>query len=428
MKNRWLIAMMMLPLLWGCSSENDIPGGGNEEPEEELPISMSASTSAATRADIDEDATKALRKFWVYGWKTVRETDKPIMEQQEVSRTSATDPWTYSPLRYWDRAASKYLFVGYVSSDPTANVSVNETNHKLTFSNIPQWQLTSYSVTTFDTNYNNSSTVTETKTLDNAATKDYMISRSTDTPTNYLSSSTPGVVHLDFYHLLSKLNIKAFCAANDGVQAETKYLIESVTLSSFPDASVTPLVETAQQGIPNTDNVLSQYWFEYKKDIPSDGTILDNTGYSTFSKKTSDPTNQGDVALYPVQDIEKNVATQYLLLPSTKADALLVSSWMVAPFDLADIYGTSPSTPPCLALQVVYSAHSLDGTLINQYTSQWIKITDSEGNLLTKFEPNTEYTLVLDVQKGTLEVLLDVAILPWIESNTLASPHTVYNW
>ena len=417
---------MVLPLLGGCNSENDVPG---EVEEEELPISLSASTSVATRAgtdpEIDQDATDRLLNFWVMAWKTVNSTDTQVMNGQLVERESKTADWTYSPLRYWDKAASKYLFVGYESSDPT-NVSVDETNAKLKFTNIPQWQLYSYSVTTSNTDKNTS--VTDSTILGDAATKDYMISRSTGTPASYLLGANPGVVHLSFYHLLSRLNIRAFCEANDGVQATTKYLIEKVTLSSFP---ANPPVDANKKGVPNTSNTLSEYWFEYKKDVPTNKTILDNTGYSVFSPTPStSPTNLGDVNLYPVENIAKDETTKYLLLSSTKAKPTLISSWIVAPFDLSHIYTSGSGY--CLALQVVYDARVYDETTkkysYTQYTSKWVPITDKDGNLLTKLEPNTEYTLVLDVQKGTLAVLLDVAILPWTDSETHASPHDVHNW
>lgn len=419
---------MVLPLLGGCNSENDVPG---EVEEEELPISLSASTSVATRAgtdpQIDQDATDRLLNFWVMAWKTVNSTDTQVMDGQLVERESKTADWTYSPLRYWDKAASKYLFVGYESSDPTANVSVvtNTTTNKpeLKFTNIPQWQLYSYSVTTSNT-VNNTS-VTDSTILDDAATKDYMISRSTGTPASYLLGANPGVVHLSFYHLLSRLNIKAFCEANDGVQATTKYLIEKVTLSSFP---ANPPVAADKKGVPNTSNTLD-YTFDYTAEVPTDGTILSNTDYTDFTPSTS-PTNQGDLDLYPVESVEDHETTRYLLLSSTKAKPTLISSWIVAPFDLSHIYTSGSGY--CLALQVVYDARVYDETTkkysYTQYTSKWVPITDKDGNLLTKLEPNTEYTLVLDVQKGTLAVLLDVAILPWTDSETHASPHDVHNW
>ncbi len=110
-----MMSSVLLLLMWSCSSDNDAPENG-----EEVPILLSSSFSSATRAvhedEIDPEATNRLLNFWVYGYKTVAGNDIQMMNQQLVSRDAAGFPWTYSPLKYWDRAASNYLFVGYVPS------------------------------------------------------------------------------------------------------------------------------------------------------------------------------------------------------------------------------------------------------------------------------------------------------------------------
>lgn len=418
-----MMSSVLLLLMWSCSSDNDAPENG-----EEVPILLSSSFSSATRAvhedEIDPEATAALRNFWVYGYKTVAGNDIQMMNQQLVSRDAAGSPWTYSPLKYWDRAASNYRFVGYT---PNNGVSINNSTKVLSFSQIPQWQ--PYS-----------------------PENDYMVATSTNSPGYYLSSANlfgAGYVHLDFTHILSKLTIKAYCPSNseEGV-GNVQYQVKSISLGSYGwwrDA----LGGFYQQsnGLPpekkdgNTYTLTGTY--NYTKDFTSDSRVdSDNPKISYYELSEASP--QESVDLFKVTD-DKDTK----LISPYQGSATEVCSWLIAPFRLSDMgYEKNDAAgvllkDACFTLDVTYvskktqfiegSATETEDVYTEMHTSQPVRLvsTAEDGTqtpYFDSFEYNKEYIVTLKIDRAAIEVLVDVAITPWNPTSTDASPRDVYNW
>ncbi len=412
-----MMSSVLLLLMWSCSSDNDAPENG-----EEVPILLSSSFSSATRAghedEIDPEATNRLLNFWVYGYKTVAGNDIQMMNQQLVSRDAAGFPWTYSPLKYWDRAASKYLFVGYT---PNSGVSIKNDTKVLSFTDIPQWQPYSESVNTED----------GIQTVYNSSANDYMVAKSTDSPANYLSSANPyrvGYVHLDFRHLLSKLTIKAYCPPNEESAERTKYVIQNVSLGSkgytTQGAGGT---ELHYDILPESGNYRTASYKVNENEItvPSIAT----TGHEGHENEK--------LPLYYKADDKQD---EYMM-PSSGSESnppCEVCSWLIAPFSLTerftDYSETDKTKNPKFTIQVTYWAKTKnDATGEFEYTSKVVSkslelVNAADEPLFMEFEPGKEYVITLKIDKQLAEVLVDVSVTPWKESETNASPHTVYNW
>ncbi len=412
-----MMSSVLLLLMWSCSSDNDAPENG-----EEVPILLSSSFSSATRAvhedEIDPEATAALRNFWVYGYKTVAGNDIQMMNQQLVSRDAASPPWTYSPLKYWDRAASKYLFVGYV---PNSGVSIKNDTKVLSFTDIPQWQPYSESVNTED----------GIQTVYNSSANDYMVAKSTDSPANYLSSANPygvGYVHLDFRHLLSKLTIKAYCPPNEESAERTKYVIQNVSLGSKGYTT-----QGAGAAEVHTDILpASGYYRTASYDVNGNEITVPpiaTTGHEGHENEK--------LPLYYKADDKQD---EYMM-PSSGSESnppCEVCSWLIAPFSLIERFieysETDKTKNPKFTIQVTYWAKTKNDTTGKfEYTSKVVSkslelVNAADEPLFMEFEQGKEYVITLKIDKQLAEVLVDVSVTPWKESMTNASPHTVYNW
>lgn len=418
-----MMSSVLLLLMWSCSSDNDAPENG-----EEVPILLSSSFSSATRAghedEIDPEATAALRNFWVYGYKTVAGNDIQMMNKQLVSRDAAGSPWTYSPLKYWDRAASNYLFVGYT---PNNGVSINNDTKVLSFSQIPQWQ--PYS-----------------------PENDYMVATSTNSPGYYLSSANlfgAGYVHLDFTHILSKLTIKAYCPSNseEGV-GNVQYQVKRISLGSYGWwYNTTGGVRQESHGLPpekkdgNTYTLTGTY--NYTKDFTSDSRVdSDNPKISYYELSEASP--QESVDLFKVTD-DKDTK----LISPYQGSATEVCSWLIAPFRLSDMGYEKNDVAgvllkdACFTLDVTYvskktqfkedSTTETEDVYTEMHTSQPVRLvsTAEDGTqtpYFDSFEYNKEYIITLRIDRAAIEVLVDVAITPWNTTITGASSRDVYNW
>lgn len=171
--------------LQGCRKESH-PATPDTPDTTPYAISMSpAEVRGTTRALIDNLAALQASDFRVYGYKV----DKQSYKQQvftDVGQTvsyDATDGWTYSPVRYWDRVAD-YCFAAYAPATLSGEMTVtNEVgaNQTLRFS-IPQWQV-----------------------IDGTET-DLIVASSQGAATEYLNKG--GVVNLTFDHLYAQLEVQ----------------------------------------------------------------------------------------------------------------------------------------------------------------------------------------------------------------------------
>ncbi len=169
-------------LLQGCNRESH-PATPDTTP---YAIGMSPSeVRGGTRALIDNLAALQASDFRVYGYKVDKQSYKQQVFTDDGQTVSydATDGWTYSPVRYWDRVAD-YCFAAYAPATLSGEMTVtNEVgaNQTLRFS-IPQWQV-----------------------IDGSET-DLLVASSQGAATEYLNRG--GVVNLAFDHIYAQLEVQ----------------------------------------------------------------------------------------------------------------------------------------------------------------------------------------------------------------------------
>lgn len=227
-----LAALLML----GCSEESHTiaPEG------EEYAISMTASSADmnTSRALITNNGELQSTKLGVYAYKEVNSTKTLVFDNTELTYTT-TKGWDYSPTRYWDKAATKYCFVAF--SPYTATHTYETTNHTLTISNIPYWQVI------------------------DAKVVDYLVANSSGSADYYLTQQqTSTAVNFNFSHILSQLVINIKKDAN----LSQTYLLKQVEYLNVPrggDAKATytlPQEGTATMSeitLLNADATLTQF-------------------------------------------------------------------------------------------------------------------------------------------------------------------------
>ena len=201
-----------------------------------MAISMTASSTdmSVSRALVDND--EALQNnelgLGVYGYKLFNGTKTLVFDNERVYYSSG---WKYDNTRYWDKAATEYRFVAY---SPRSTNSVNYTDHTLTISNIPYWQVI------------------------NANVVDYLVADSHGSAESYLSTNSKSVP-LAFRHILSQLviNIK-----KDEKLSQT-YLLKQVDYLNVPLGNTTATYTLPQEGtatmseitLLNADVTLTQF-------------------------------------------------------------------------------------------------------------------------------------------------------------------------
>lgn len=201
-----IILCSLITLMQQSCGETIIPE------EQEYAISMTASSAdmSTSRALITNDADLQNKtSLGVYAYKEVNRTMTLVFDNTEL-KYDETKGWDYSPTRYWDKAATKYCFVAF--SPYTATHTYETTNHTLTISNIPYWQVINNNV------------------------DDYLVANSSGSANHYLSTSKS--VNFNFNHILSQLviNIK-----KDEKLSQT-YLLKQVEYLNVPrgnDATAT---------------------------------------------------------------------------------------------------------------------------------------------------------------------------------------------
>ena len=431
--------MAMATLGWlmvSCSqSSNEI----EPIPDEPMAIGMATSLKSLshTRAVYDDNETVGnttnlkTTGFAVHGWKNVAGAYTQVFNNTLVKGATSTTGWEYSPLRYWDKAARGYEFVAYAPQVDTNNDGADDnvsatapnpsaspaTNAKLKFTNIPQWQ----DITTDD---------------DKAAAKDYIVAQNKNTTATYMANS--GVVHFDFYHLLARLNIKAYCEVNDE-HSMAKYILTEIKISSKGQNSSGSEEEYKVPASTITDRSCD---FELKE-VVTGGTPTDNLTFDTptWGNGTGEKAI-GEVTLF-THTHEVVDGVQPIIPSSVSTSPTSICSWLVAPFDIKKGFGYNTTASgdyfgPNLTLTVTYVIRTENSggsfTFSSPYTST-VDLTyidedddDKVKPLFTGFVSHGDYTLTLNIQKGGVAVLLDVGILPWIPAETDADPRDVYNW
>lgn len=416
MNRKWLIAATMLPLLGGCSSENDAP-----EEVEQIPISLSNVSGdwTQTRGQLVEslDDFKGLGSgtnagaFHVEGFKYMSATDDTpvrIFQNQLVEwdkNKGENGEWTYSKLKFWDIAAQKYRFVGYFPknlSDEEAEAGTTLshigtiTDKSLELINLPNWKYISVcddSKLRVTPEGGGDKVVNPALATDPLCCEkrdgqamsnfyDVMVASSEGTPEKYLSGEKPGYVNLHFKHIYAMFVFKVAYPNIDvgGAATTTKYVSDIMIKGN---------------GIPSTSRF--KYTYKYDGTSPSDvydvGTAeSDNEYYSSVIGK-------------PVEALKQ---------------PHMIVRGLVAPFDL----GTSN----LLTFYVKYYEDTVGKTGSDKVkpatviTSPEIPVKD-----LHKVEPGKIYTFTIQFSKGQPLNVIDVSVSDW-KDYTSNIEQTFYNW
>lgn len=181
--SRYIYVLIGVALsLQGCREESH-PATPDTTP---YAIGMSPSeVRGTTRALIDNLAALQASDFRVYGYKVDKQGYKQQVFTDDGQTVSydATDGWTYSPVRYWDRVAD-YCFAAYAPATLSGEMTVTNkvgANQTLDFS-IPQWQVI------------------------NGTETDLIVASSQGAATEYLNKG--GVVNLAFDHIYAQLEVQ----------------------------------------------------------------------------------------------------------------------------------------------------------------------------------------------------------------------------
>ena len=138
---KYLFLAAAAAMFAACSNEDVLVDEGGST-SKETPITFSTFTEKATRAEnSDAGTTYALKNyhttFKVWGYKNVEATtgtltSTPVFDGVVLTwADTPSDPftntgdWTYSPIRFWDKAAASYDF--HAAAPSTASWSINKT-------------------------------------------------------------------------------------------------------------------------------------------------------------------------------------------------------------------------------------------------------------------------------------------------------------
>ena len=191
-KSLFIIAATALVI--SCSS-NDVK---NDIVNQEIPIGFSnINVGKKTKANAGEINSKtALEQdgntMKVWGWKTYNSTPSKVFDGTTVTYTSSSSQtstkWVYSPLKYWDFAAS-YEFYAVA---PHNKFSIDESTKKISASSVEAVQILA--------DNNGASKVT------NSTAIDYLVAAKVE-KAQPKGNATDGDVEFTFSHILSKLAV-----------------------------------------------------------------------------------------------------------------------------------------------------------------------------------------------------------------------------
>lgn len=203
-KNYFLLAAATM-MLAACA-ETDLVN----EVQESAPVAIDFDTFAnkATRAATDLDDHH--NNFAVWGYKNTA-SDYVFGTSNTVGQLVGADG-TYTPKKYWDKAATKYEF--YAAAPNTANWTLNANTNA---QDDDYFTLTDFTLTGACLDIVSGATPTPASSFKGTADVDLMIAR-TDNVTNFSNA-----VELTFNHILSRLNItvkKGSTLATDGAALE----------------------------------------------------------------------------------------------------------------------------------------------------------------------------------------------------------------
>lgn len=341
-KSLFIIATTALVV--GCAS-NDVK---NDIVNQEIPIGFSnINVGKKTKANAGEINSKtALEKdgntMKVWGWKTYNSTPSKVFDGTTVTYTSSSSQtstkWVYSPLKYWDFAAS-YEFYAVA---PHNKFSIDESTKKISASSVEAVQILA------DNNGTSKVTAATTSAID------YLVAAKVerDQPKG---NASDGDVEFTFSHILSKLAVKVKTTAGFANEGSTYPQIKLTDLS-IKLQGMCPSYAQKTAGAVNSSATDGDTW---------SGTGMAETSYTCF-------------------DADGTTVTD-LLLNETANE---IASYLVAP----TATGATPATYTYTATveyDIYYSATAND--------KEHFVATDKEISTLTKFGQNTSNTLTITI-------------------------------
>ncbi len=253
----------------GCSNEILIDDAKNDA--KEVGIGFATFTDLATKAEnsgasVNKGLETYHSDFKVWGSKYVGDTETQVFTAQVVNNKANTSDWEYTPVRFWDKSATKYDF--YAAAPADLLWSWDNTTKKLSLTDFAVDGLNIAKAKTGDENPN--------PAIDNAAkfnAKDIMISNDVNNHTAY----TNDAVNLTFNHILSRLNI--------GVKKGTNldnFVVKLNSIKVYNMKSNGTFNEGADLGPDILANGTVKRW------SGSTSTFTDGVGYETVTEITSD--------------------------------------------------------------------------------------------------------------------------------------------
>lgn len=342
-KSLFIIAATALVI--SCAT-NDVK---NDIVQQEIPIGFSnINVGKKTKANAGEINSKTALEvddntMKVWGWKTYNSAATKVFDGTTVTystsvknQTGSTTGWYYTPLKYWDFAAS-YDFYAVA---PHNKFSINETTKIISASSVEAVQI-------LDDN-NGTSKVT------NSTAIDYLVAAKVhrDAPKG---NATDGDVEFTFSHILSKLAVNV--KTTDGFNHSG---------STYPQIKLTKLSVKLQGMCPS----YTQKTAGSVNSSASDGDTWNGTaaGVTTLSCFNADGSTVTDLLL---TNSAQKIAT-YLIAPTAT--------------------GATPATYTYTATveyDIYYSATAND--------KEHFVATDKQITTLTKFGQNTSNTLTITI-------------------------------
>ena len=339
-KSLFIIAATALVI--SCSS-NDVK---NDIVNQEIPIGFSnINVGKKTKANAGEINSKtALEKdgntMKVWGWKTYNSTPSKVFDGTTVtynsSSTQTSTKWVYSPLKYWDFAAS-YEFYAVA---PHNKFSINESTKKISASTVEAVQILA--------DNNGASKVT------NSTAIDYLVAAKVERA-QPKGNAADGDVEFTFSHILSKLAVKVKTTAGFANEGSTYPQIKLTDLS-IKLQGMCPSYAQKTAGAVNSSATDGDTW---------SGNGMAETSITCF-------------------DADGSTVTDLLL--NTTANE--IASYLIAP----TATGATPATytyKATVEYDIYYSSTEGD--------KEHFVATDKNITTLTKFGQNTSNTLTITI-------------------------------
>lgn len=207
MKRNYVMMAMAAAMLASCAQTGLVEEIA-EEPQKA--IGFSTFVDKATRAE-NSDAGYSWqleehhKKFLVWGGKEHKNTTlESVYGTGNPGVVSYGTSWTANPLKYWDKAAEKYYFMAAAPSDPSLQWKAETTtDHDFSSAtlSLDDFILKGVNLSKVKGSTNEENNWYNTRDLD------LMISENTKVLRSSYNKPDPDAVTLNFFHILSRLNI-----------------------------------------------------------------------------------------------------------------------------------------------------------------------------------------------------------------------------